>query len=608
MTARAASGAASGRGEPARWRRSRRPTRPATRAGNAGDRLVLATGAVAVAGLVATVVVSLGGGFSEPTLSARLDTIRRDATLDRRSTEMTRTADFHGTGDKSYLFLFSDKQSLPEPGRAPRPRTSDELRIYDRSGNGLKLRFSFQPDRPGLVYQHRFLGDIDGDGEEELVGGWGVPGEASQALLPFMVDWDEGANRYRLTSLQPAPALPIATPSALGVPFVETYKRRLDLRDGKQTLSGYRVQDFAIVKPSRLVTGVVVKPMTPTLTGTVELKPSILRLAGAGPELIECHVQGVDAPARAVAPRAAAGERDLRPLARGLKSRPCVPKGDSPLYVLASALAYPCSARRARLLASAGAGAARAARRAVAVRADRALGRGRRDRRRRAARGGARTRTVRRCSTACRRRAATPWSAAAGSAGSATGSARASSGCRRGRRGRSRCPTRSSPTTTTCCASTPRGSWWFEALRGRAGAAGARARAARGRARAGRARACRRSRCARRARRAHVAAVRECVERIAAGEIFQANLCLRLETAWDGDVAQLFAQAAPRCEPAYGACFLTPWGGIASLSPELFLRRARARRRDTGPIKGTTPRDGDPRGAARARRRTAPST
>jgi hypothetical protein len=317
--------AASGRGEPVGLPRLPPSDAPRDASGNAGDRLVLATGAVAVAGLVATVAVSLGGGFSEPTLSARLDTIRRNATLDRRSTEMTRTADFHGTGDKSYFFLFSDRQSLPEPGRAPRPRTSDELRIYDRSGNGLKLRFRFQPDRPGLVYQHRYLGDIDGDGEEELVGGWGVPGEASQALLPFMVDWDEGGNRYRLTSLQPAPALPIAKPSALGVPFVETYKRRLDLSDGAQTLSGYRVQDFAIVKPSRLVTGVVVKPMTPTLTGTVELKPSILRLAGAGPELIACHVQGVESPRVLWHPGRLLANviSDRWPAVS--KSRPCVP-------------------------------------------------------------------------------------------------------------------------------------------------------------------------------------------------------------------------------------------------------------------------------------------
>ena len=86
----------------------------------------------------------------------------------------------------------------------------------------------------------------------------------------------------------------------------------------------------------------------------------------------------------------------------------------------------------------------------------------------------------------------------------------------------------------------------------------------------------------------HVAAVADCVERIAAGEIFQANLCLRLEAEWDGDVAALFAAAAPRLRPAYGACFVTPWGGVASLSPELFLRRE-GRRVTTGPIKGTAP-------------------
>ncbi len=78
----------------------------------------------------------------------------------------------------------------------------------------------------------------------------------------------------------------------------------------------------------------------------------------------------------------------------------------------------------------------------------------------------------------------------------------------------------------------------------------------------------------------HVAAVADCVERIAAGEIFQANLCLRLEADWDGDVAELFAAAAPTLTPAYAACFVTPWGGIASLSPELFLRRAGRDRHD----------------------------
>jgi para-aminobenzoate synthetase / 4-amino-4-deoxychorismate lyase len=99
---------------------------------------------------------------------------------------------------------------------------------------------------------------------------------------------------------------------------------------------------------------------------------------------------------------------------------------------------------------------------------------------------------------------------------------------------------------------------------------------------------------------AHVAAVAECVERIAAGEIFQANVCLRFETRWEGDVGALFAQASAALRPAYGAAFPTPWGGVASLSPELFLRR-RGRAVETAPIKGTIARtgaDGDPAAAA----------
>jgi len=91
----------------------------------------------------------------------------------------------------------------------------------------------------------------------------------------------------------------------------------------------------------------------------------------------------------------------------------------------------------------------------------------------------------------------------------------------------------------------------------------------------------------------HVAAVADCIERIAAGEIFQANVCLRLEADHDGSIADLFAHAVPQLEPAYAACFVTPTGGIASLSPELFLRRD-GRTVTTGPIKGTAPRSGDP--------------
>ncbi len=90
----------------------------------------------------------------------------------------------------------------------------------------------------------------------------------------------------------------------------------------------------------------------------------------------------------------------------------------------------------------------------------------------------------------------------------------------------------------------------------------------------------------------HLAAVNECVARIAVGEIYQSNICLRLETTWHGSVTELYARALDRVSPAHGGAFRTPWGGIASLSPELFLRRA-GDAVVTAPIKGTIKRPED---------------
>jgi anthranilate/para-aminobenzoate synthase component I len=97
----------------------------------------------------------------------------------------------------------------------------------------------------------------------------------------------------------------------------------------------------------------------------------------------------------------------------------------------------------------------------------------------------------------------------------------------------------------------------------------------------------------------HLAAVQRCRERIHVGEIYQANICLRLESRYRGRVTELFARALDHVDPTYGATFATPWGGIASLSPELFLRRE-GRDVTTAPIKGTVRRPRDERRAREA--------
>jgi para-aminobenzoate synthetase/4-amino-4-deoxychorismate lyase len=98
----------------------------------------------------------------------------------------------------------------------------------------------------------------------------------------------------------------------------------------------------------------------------------------------------------------------------------------------------------------------------------------------------------------------------------------------------------------------------------------------------------------------HRAAVAACVERIAAGEIYQANLCLRFEGRLRGAAIDAFAAARPRLRPPLAAFFALPGGAVLSFSPELFLRRAGDEVR-TAPIKGTAPRGEDPERAVAQR-------
>jgi para-aminobenzoate synthetase component 1 len=56
-----------------------------------------------------------------------------------------------------------------------------------------------------------------------------------------------------------------------------------------------------------------------------------------------------------------------------------------------------------------------------------------------------------------------------------------------------------------------------------------------------------------------------------------------------------FADAVARTAPARGAFLAGEWGAVASLSPELFLRRV-GTEVASSPIKGTLPRDAEPEG------------
>ena len=101
----------------------------------------------------------------------------------------------------------------------------------------------------------------------------------------------------------------------------------------------------------------------------------------------------------------------------------------------------------------------------------------------------------------------------------------------------------------------------------------------------------------------HAAAVAETVQRIAAGEIFQANLA----RPWLGRLTDgvrpydLFARLARQSAAGYAAYLRLPGRALVSNSPERFLSvrpEADDLRASSDPIKGTRPRGGDAAGDA----------
>jgi para-aminobenzoate synthetase component 1 len=94
-------------------------------------------------------------------------------------------------------------------------------------------------------------------------------------------------------------------------------------------------------------------------------------------------------------------------------------------------------------------------------------------------------------------------------------------------------------------------------------------------------------------RAAHRRGVLACLEAIAAGEIYQACVCTQFAGRLDGAPIDFFVDAVERTWPARAAYVAGDWGAVASLSPELFLRRA-GDAVTSSPIKGTLPRAADP--------------
>jgi para-aminobenzoate synthetase/4-amino-4-deoxychorismate lyase len=97
----------------------------------------------------------------------------------------------------------------------------------------------------------------------------------------------------------------------------------------------------------------------------------------------------------------------------------------------------------------------------------------------------------------------------------------------------------------------------------------------------------------------HARAVASARERIANGDLYQANVAIRLDSTLTGAPVDLFARAAAALRPDRSAFLAGKWGAVASLSPELFLER-RGEHVSSRPIKGTRRRVPETAGEARA--------
>lgn len=92
---------------------------------------------------------------------------------------------------------------------------------------------------------------------------------------------------------------------------------------------------------------------------------------------------------------------------------------------------------------------------------------------------------------------------------------------------------------------------------------------------------------------AHRDGVLACLEAIRAGEVYQACVCTQFTGTVTGAPLDFFIDAVARTSPARAAYLAGTWGAVASLSPELFLRR-RGTIVTSSPIKGTLPLDAWP--------------
>lgn len=234
-------------------------------------------------------------GFEVLSVDEQLRELRQRESRSGRTVHEFAAANFRGGESDSRLFLFQERGFWANVFRSGPPVPSDEIRIYDVSDGELKEAFRFQPDgSPTAIFQFRYLGDVDNDGDAELIAGYGRPREYAQALLPLVVFWDDLETRYRIEPLQTEPPdrFAVTAPHKNASELRAAYREPSTFADESEghRVTGYRVQDFSVVeRPSpRLVSGLVLARRTPSRPGVVELAVNQIRPLDAALSIVPC--------------------------------------------------------------------------------------------------------------------------------------------------------------------------------------------------------------------------------------------------------------------------------------------------------------------------------
>ncbi|MDX6692368.1 MAG: hypothetical protein QOG15_3825 [Solirubrobacteraceae bacterium] len=243
------------------------------------DAWFLLLGAGLLVTLVVTLFVGLAGNLVDPKpISEQMDQIKTAALHGaggrQRHVVIDARVKLHPAEADSWLLVLEDGETHDEfyagaaNGKGPPPH-SDEVRIYDVRDGRLRLALDYQPNGTGsTAAEWRELGagatlsaDYDKDGSDEIIAGYAIPAQATEAFVPFAIDHDNG--RYRLLSLTPdKPDL-----SRRGLAHdARRFRRQAyqeprtfpnairDSRFRKLAVTGYRVQTFALVdSPRRLL-------------------------------------------------------------------------------------------------------------------------------------------------------------------------------------------------------------------------------------------------------------------------------------------------------------------------------------------------------------------